>query len=198
MSSGTSLEPTTPITVKQYHALIDAGELKDDDPVELLEGVLVFQMPKKPIHWIITRRLRRILEQMSLTGHFIHSQDPITTLESEPEPDIAIIEGEEDDYLENNPPPEKVKLVVEVSDTTLEHDRGIKRRVYARAGIPIYWIVNVGKRVVEVYSQPTGTDRNPRYLKCLLVQVSDQVSVKIGRKVVGMISVSELFKSKAE
>ena len=133
---------------------------------------------------------------MILAGHFVHSQDPITTLESEPEPDVAIIEGEEDDYLDNNPPPEKVKLIIEVSDTTLEHDRGIKKRVYARAGIPIYWIVNVRKKVVEMYSQPTGPDRQPRYLKCLLAQESDNVGVRIGKKLVGEIDVSELFKNK--
>jgi Uma2 family endonuclease len=133
---------------------------------------------------------------MELAGYFVHSQDPITTLESEPEPDIAIIEGEEDDYLDHNPPPKKVKLVMEVSDTTLEHDRGIKKRIYARAGIPIFWVINVRKKVVEMYSQPTGPDREPRYLKCLLAQ-EGKVGVKIGRKLVGEIDVGELFKTRA-
>src|SRR5438132_6163993 len=136
---GPSPEPVFRLSVEQYHAMIEAGVLTDDDPVELLEGVLVFRMPKNPPHRISIAKLERAIRPLLPSNASIQWQDPITLSDGEPEPDIAVIRGQAEDYPDCHPGPDDVYLVVEVADTTLARDRGIKLRSYARAGIAIYW-----------------------------------------------------------
>src|SRR5258706_12768291 len=90
---GPSPEPVFRLTVPQYHTMIDAGVLTDDDPVELLEGILVFKMPKKPAHRLALRKLVKAIEKLLPDGYFVLSQEPITLDGSEPEPDAASIRG---------------------------------------------------------------------------------------------------------
>src|SRR4051812_36243109 len=127
---GPSPEPVFRLTVNQYHRMIDAGVLTDDDPVELLDGVLVFKMPKKPPHRLAVRKLAKALERILPAGYFVQVQEPITLSGSEPEPDIAIISGTDEDYATRHPGPSDVPMVIEVSDTTLPRDRGLKLRAY--------------------------------------------------------------------
>lgn len=150
------------LNVQQYHAMIQAGILTDDDPVELLEGWLVFKMPKNPAHRAATNLVRVALESVLTSGWYVDSQEPITLEDSEPEPDVAIIRGDTRQYLNSHPTAADIALVVEVSDTTLQRDRTIKKRTYARAGIPIYWIVNLVDLQIEVYSEPGSEDYNQR------------------------------------
>ncbi|MCL4872031.1 MAG: Uma2 family endonuclease [Anaerolineae bacterium] len=98
---------------------------------------------QKPKHSIITRLVRRLLADIILVGWYVDSQEPITTGDSEPEPDVLILKGTEKDYLDRHPQPSDVALVVEVSDATLSRDQGIKKRLYAAAAIPVYWIINL-------------------------------------------------------
>src|SRR5216110_880877 len=98
-----SPEPVFQLTVQQYHAMIDAGVLTDDDPVELLEGILVFKMPKKPAHRLALRKLIKAIEKLLPDGYFVQSQEPITLSASEPEPDAAIIRGPDEDYVSRHP-----------------------------------------------------------------------------------------------
>lgn len=151
--------PDTPIyrlTVAQYHAMAEAGILTENDPVELLEGWLVRKMTKHRPHSRATLRTRKALERALPAGWYVDTQEPITTLDSEPEPDVLVLRGEEGDYPDRHPGPEDVGLVVEVADSSLSYDRGTKKRIYARAGITTYWIVNLIERQIEVYSDPTG------------------------------------------
>jgi Uma2 family endonuclease len=134
--------------------MIDAGVLTDDDPVELLEGILVFKMPKKPNHRLAVRLLTSAIDAMLPAGWHFQAQEPITLEDGEPEPDGAVIRGQPRDYGQRHPGPGDVALVIEVSDTTLERDRGIKLRSYARAGIPVYWIIDLASRSIEVCSEP--------------------------------------------
>ena len=90
-------EPVFRLTVQQYHAMIDAGVLTDDDPVELLEGILVFKMPKKPAHRLALRKLIKAIEKLLPDGWFVQSQEPITLSTGEPEPDAAVIRGRDED-----------------------------------------------------------------------------------------------------
>ena len=142
------------LSVDQYHELIRAGKLGEDDPVELLEGILVFKMPKNTPHVTCTKLLRRAIERLLPDGWHYLSQDPITLADGEPEPDGAVIRGRIEDYAHAHPGPGDVALVVEVADTSLARDRGIKLRSYARAAIPHYWIVNLVERTVETFSDP--------------------------------------------
>ena len=100
--------------------------------------------------------MRQALERVVGVGWYVDSQEPITLATSEPEPDGVVVRGPSDDYADRHPGPRDVALVVEVSDDTLARDRTLKKRVYAEAGIPTYWILNLVEGKLEVYTAPTG------------------------------------------
>ena len=147
-------EPIFRLSVDQYHELIRSGKLTEEDPVELLEGILVYQMPKNTPHATATRLCRRVLEPLLPAGFFYDSQEPVTLSDGEPEPDGLLVRGRIEDYGQRHPGPADLALVIEVADTSLERDRGIKLRSYARAGIPSYWILDIEGRGLDVYSDP--------------------------------------------
>src|SRR5262249_338125 len=96
-------------------------------------------------------------------GWCVRIQSAITLSDSEPEPDLAVARGDERTYLTRHPGPADLGVVVEVADSSLYHDRVDKGRIYAREGLPIYWIVNLVDRRVEVYTAPTGPAPSPGY-----------------------------------
>jgi len=146
--------PIWRLTVAQYHHMIQSGILTEDDPVELLEGWLVTKMPKNRRHSLVTQLTREALANAVSDGWFVDAQEPITTADSEPEPDVMIVRGQRRDYIEDHPTPPDIALVVEVSDATLQRDQTLKRRLYAAAEIPIYWIMNLPEQQLEVYTNP--------------------------------------------
>ena len=180
------------LSVAQYHEMIRSGILTSDDPVELLAGWLVYKMPKNPPHRIATRVALKALEATIPAGWYVDSQEPITLDDSEPEPDVAVVRGETRLYRDRHPGPEDVALVVEVADSTIDRDRGVKRRVYARAGSPIYWIINLVESVVEVYEAPSGTGEDADYAHRQEYKLSDLVPVIIEGLEVGRIAAREL------
>ena len=158
LQSGMPPEAVYRLDVAQYHTMIRAGILTKDDHVELLEGWLILKMPKNPPHRIATRRVYRALDTLVPAGWYVDAQEPITLADSEPEPDVCIVRGATEDYAASNPSSENVALVVEIADTTLERDRGLKKRMYARAAIPTYWIINLVEQRLEEYSEPAEED----------------------------------------
>ena len=140
--------------------MIEAGELTTDDRVELLDGELVDKMPKNPSHSLVTRKLDRRLMTLVDDGWHVRNQEPVTLSASEPEPDLAVVRGTEDDYGHRKPGPADTALVVEVADSTVARDRR-KRTIYAAAGLPEYWIVNLPEDTLERYTEPAG-DRYAR------------------------------------
>jgi Uma2 family endonuclease len=160
------------LSIEQYHAMIQAGILTDDDPVELLEGLLVFKMAKNPPHRLATGLTRTALENILPPGWYVDSQEPITLQNSEPEPDIAVIRGDRRQYPDRHPGAEDIAMIIEISDSTLQRDRTIKKRIYARAGIPFYWIVNLAESQVEVYSQPLVDVEQPDYSRSTFVPIT--------------------------
>jgi Uma2 family endonuclease len=142
--------------------MIETGILTADDQVELLEGSIVPKMPHNPPHdgtvWPVQTALLSRLPK----GWILRVQSAITTTDSQPEPDLVIARGPGLRYFTSHPEPKEVALVVEVSDTTLDQDRDEKARLYARARIPIYWIVNLVEEQVEVYTEPRP-GRRPSY-----------------------------------
>ena len=143
--------------------MIRASILTEDEPVELLEGWLVYKMPKKPVHRLVNQALRETLEGLAPAGWHVNAQEPITTATSEPEPDISVVRGKRHDYKDRHPGPADVGLVVEVSDATLERDQGWKKRLYAQARIAVYWVVNLVDYRIEAYQEPTGPGEEPNY-----------------------------------
>ena len=186
-------EPVERITVDQYHAMIRCGTLNEDSPVELLEGWLVKKMPKNKIHSLTTRRLRKALEKILPAGWQCDSQEPITTNDSEPEPDIGVARAEAMDARDRHPNPQEIGLLVEVSESTLSRDRNFKKRVYARAGIPVYWIVNLVDRCVEVYTDPTGPCDQPDYRQPQIHGIDAAVAVILDGVEIGRIAVKNVI-----
>ena len=154
--------PVHRFTVEEYHLMGEAGVLTEDAQVELLEGWIVRKMIRKPIHDGMVAVIRRALAAVLPEGWHVRVQSAVTTNDSEPEPDLAVVLGPERNYLTKHPLPRDIALVVEVAETSLDRDRN-KRRLYARAGIPQYWIVNLSEAVVEAYTQPSHTEGVPAY-----------------------------------
>jgi Uma2 family endonuclease len=181
------------LSIEQYHAIIQAGILTDDDSVELLEGWLVFKMPKNPPHRVTTRLVRTALENILPSGWYVDSQEPITLSNSEPEPDIVVVRGDTRQYLDRHPGAEDIALIIEVSDTTLQRDRTVKKGIYAGAGISIYWIVNLVEEQVEVYSQPLVEVEQPDYSQRLDFGRSAVIPIIIEGIEIGAIAVDALL-----
>jgi Uma2 family endonuclease len=186
-------DPIWRLSVRQYHEMIRAGILGADDPVELLDGWLVTKMTKSPPHSAATRRVRRVLEQIIPDGWSVDAQEPITLSESEPEPDVVVLRSDDRDYEDRHPGPEDVALVVEVADASLQRDRVFKRRLYAQAGIPAYWIVNLVEGRVEVYTDPSGPSDQPDYRQHRVVGNTEEVPLLIEQREVGRIAASTML-----
>jgi len=180
--------PIWRISVEQYHEMIESGILTEDDPVELLEGWLVTKMPKTPRHSFSTQQTRETLTGIVPSGWYVDSQEPITTADSEPEPDIIVVRGSPRDYSEH-PTAKDIALVVEVTDATLQRDRTLKLRVYASAGIAVYCILNLLERQLEVYGEPEGAT----YRQRRDYAATETVPVVIGGQEVGRVTVRELL-----
>ncbi len=147
--------PKRLFTVAEYHRMAQAGILSEDDRVELVEGEIVQMSPISSRHASCVKRLNDLLTR-KLGGHFIISvQDPIRLSEhSEPQPDLAVLAFRQDFYSAEHPTPKDVLLIIEVCETSGEFDRRVKLPIYARAGIPEVWIVDVTQGQIEVYRDP--------------------------------------------
>jgi Uma2 family endonuclease len=156
-------DPIFRLSVEQYHAMIKSGILTSADRVELVEGWLIPKMSQNPPHSVAAELAAEKIRMLGLNGWCIRSEKPISLDDSEPEPDVAIARGSIRDYIGRHPSSMQLGLVIEVSDTTLDQDRGVKQRVYARAGIPFYWIINLAQRQIEVYAHPSGLTDHPAY-----------------------------------
>jgi Uma2 family endonuclease len=185
------------LSVDQYHEMIRTGILRDDDPVELLEGWLVPKMLKNPPHRVATRLVRQALERAVPSGWYVDDQEPITTRNSEPEPDVAVIRGDTRDYLDRHPGPHDLALIVEVADTTLERDRTTKKRLYASAEIAVYWIVNLPEQHVEVYTEPAEAEpaeaEPPDYRRRQDFRLGDAVPLLIEGEEIALIAVKDVL-----
>ena len=181
------------VSVSQYHVMIESGALTEDNPIELLQGWLVQKMPKKPRHSAVTRIIRKLLADLIPDGWYIDSQEPITTDDSEPEPDIIVVQGNELDYVTKHPGPQDLGLVVEVSDATLSRDRTLKKRLYAQAGVMLYWIVNLPDNQIEVYSEPIVGVSGADYKQRQTYALGDSIAFKIRGEKIADIEVARLL-----
>ncbi len=183
-------EEVVRITVDRYEQMIESGSLGEDDPIELLNGVMVWKMPKSPQHSAVTRRCVRTIERSLPPGWHVHKEDPVRIPDyDEPEPDIAVVRGDDDLYLNRHPGPGDIALIVEIADSSLRRDRGEKREIYARAGIPAYWIINLVDRQIEIYSGPTTAAYPPP----TILKASDSVELMIEGRSAGRIAVADLI-----
>lgn len=185
--------PVWRLTVEQYHQMIVAGILTDGEPIELLEGWLITQMTKNPRHSLVNQLLNDTLLPTIPAGYFLNVQEPITTADSEPEPDISVVHGRRRDYANHHPYPQNVALVIEVADTTLMRDRTLKLRIYANARIPVYWIVNLPESQIEVCKTPLGSGSDATYQERTIYGLDTSAPVEIDGRIVTHLNVRELL-----
>ncbi len=147
-------------TVEQFFALVDEGVLQPDDSVELLEGVIVAMAPSNPPHASATTRVANALRGAAGKRALVREEKSlILGLYSAPEPDVALVPGTEETYDDAHP--RTALLVVEVADSSLAQDRITKAAMYAAAGIPEYWIVNLrGGRTRKRGGTPSSVARS--------------------------------------
>jgi Uma2 family endonuclease len=195
-ASGSLLPPSMPVrrfTVDEYHRMMQAGILTEDDPVELLEGLIVPKMPHNPSHDGTIELTQEALQRRLPSGWRIRIQSAVTTGDSEPEPDVAVVPGPAGRFLDHHPGPQEIALLTEVADSTLTRDRQDKGRLYARAGIVCYWIINLVDRVLEVYTDPSGPGPNPMYRHREVYGRTDSVPLIIAGQEIARIPVSEFL-----
>ncbi len=141
-------------TIDEYHRMIEAGIL-DDRRVELLKGEIVDMPPEGEPHAYFSSEAGEYLSRLLGDRVMIRSSKPITLPNnSEPEPDIAIVQRLGREYLEHHPYPENIFWLIEYSDSSLEKDLEIKTKIYAEVGIPEYWVVNLKRRQLVVFREP--------------------------------------------
>lgn len=142
-------------TREEYDRLIEQGVFHEDERLELIEGEILEMTPQNARHAGTVTLVYGALDDVLLPGYFLRGQLPLSLgQDSEPEPDVAIVEGRARDYLEAHPT--TAALVVEVADSSLLFDRRRKLPLYARSGIPEVWIVNVVESRLEVHRHPEG------------------------------------------
>lgn len=180
------------MTIDQYHDLIAMGAFAGNERFELLEGVVVEKMTKNPAHVVVNRRCEQILASLLPPGWHIRNQDPITLTRSEPAPDVAVVRGQIDDYAARHPSGIDVALVVEVADASLVTDR-FKSEVYAEAGIPWYWILNIPGRVVELHASPATTGEKSSYAEVRRCGLNEEVPLILEGREIGRLKVSQLL-----
>ncbi len=144
-------------TVEEYHRMGEAGILSPDDRVELVDGEVVQMTPIGARHAACVARLYRQFQKRLDEAVVVWVQNPIRLgPHHEPQPDLVLLRPPLTRYAQRLPGPEDVLLVVEVSDTSLVYDRDVKLPLYASAGIPEVWIVDLEGEAVEVYRTPTA------------------------------------------
>jgi Uma2 family endonuclease len=150
--------PERTFTPRDVTRMVEAGILAEDEPVELLEGRLLVVSPQGPAHASVVGVIAERLRAAYGAGNIVREEKPIELADSLPEPDVAVVRGSQIDYGSRHPGARDVVLAVEVAVTSQAVDRD-KTRIYARAMVPVIWLVDVPARRIEVYEDPQSDGR---------------------------------------
>jgi Uma2 family endonuclease len=143
-------------TVDEYHRMAENGVLTEDDRVELIDGEIIDMAPIGIGHIGHVNRFARVFGRLLGDLATVSPQNPVRLgPRLEPQPDVAVLRFRSDDYAGLMPTPEDVLLLVEVAESSLAYDRDVKGPMYARAGIPELWIVNLIGHEILVYRDPS-------------------------------------------
>ena len=174
--------------------MIDAGVLTENDKVELIEGLLVEMSPIHRPHAYVVQQLSRLLGRLTAGKWEVFQQQPVALPTSEPQPDISVVRGTNDDYKTEHPVPAQIGLLIEVADATLLFDRNVKSKIYAAAAIPEYWIVNLPKRRIEVCRNPQASESGmAAYQSHEVIEADGTLTLTLDDRQVGNISVSSIL-----
>jgi Uma2 family endonuclease len=184
--------PLHRFTVKQYQRMIETGVLTVNDRVELLEGWVIDKMPRNPPHDGTISRLNRRILRLLPDEWVLRVQSAITLPKSQPEHHFAVVRGPEDTYFQRHPLPRDIALLIEVTDSSLLFDRQSKTRIYARARIPEYWIVNLVASTIQVFTRPK-TGKAPAYQGQRDYGKDEVLPLVLAEREIAQIPVNELF-----
>ena len=182
--------PRRKFTREEYYRMAEAGILREDERTELIEGDIVPIPRASPEHAAQTMAFWERVRRLFGKGYHVRVQFPLTLSESEPVPDLAVVKGKPADYKHAHPT--HPVLVIEVAHSSLPYDRTVKSSLYAKAGIPEYWIVDLEHRQLEVYREPMEAPDSAfgyTYRVRMLLQPSDTTAplerpnrtVRVGR-----------------
>jgi Uma2 family endonuclease len=181
---------TKRLTVAQYEQMVENGILPQTNRLELIEGRIVEKARQSPPQAFSSASCRDALAGLVPTGWHVRCGNPVRVpaRDSEPEPDVSVVRGQIRDYCDHHPGPEDVALVVEVVRWDVAEERRLAA-TYGGGGIPVYWIVNVAGRQLEVYAHPAGG----AYPAPTILGEPESVGLIIQGQVVGEIAVADLL-----
>jgi Uma2 family endonuclease len=190
--ASTTTELPSPIRWSKslYHQMPGLGWFRNKH-VQLIEGEIVEMAPMGSAHWVALNNAYRALAVVFPVDRFtLTMQCPVDVCpNSEPEPDITVIEGLPGDFAAGLPTADRIRLVVEVSETSLAFDRGRKAGVYNSAGFAEYWVLDVANRSLDAYTDPIPAES--RYAEIRSLTHSDSVNPQVSST--ASVRVADLF-----
>jgi Uma2 family endonuclease len=170
------------LSVEEYHRLDEFNE--NGRRTELIRGIVIEKMSKSPLHSAVGKRLYDLIMRLLPGGFVVRREDPLTLRDSEPEPDVAVVQGNEGDFFRAHPSTAALVIEVAVSRPALDRENA---SLYAEADVKEYWIVLADRREIEVYSQPV----EGRYQTRATFRVSDRINSGSVPSIV--IALSDIF-----
>ena len=145
-------------TITEFEAMIEVGLITEESKVELLDGIITKKMGTGPLHDFVLRRLMRMCNRRLGDEHEVGAQSPVRLPpSSRPEPDLWVSRAGSGQHREATIEEADLALVIEVADSSIRRDEKVKLGIYARAGVPEFWIANVQREQITVYTQPDAT-----------------------------------------
>ncbi|MFO0850226.1 MAG: Uma2 family endonuclease [Gemmataceae bacterium] len=184
--------PLKLFTVAEYQQMVRHGIVKATDRCHLIRGLIVRRPPINPPHATVMSKLYEMLIPLVVGVGCVRPQTPVALADSQPQPDVTVAVGRQDDYATVHPGPKDVLLVIEVADSSLLADKTEMFQLYAENKLPVYWLVNIPNRQVEVYTLPRG-GKSPTYRGRAVYGPGQAIPVVLAGQAVGSIPVSELL-----
>jgi Uma2 family endonuclease len=182
-------------TVDEYYRLAESGIIRPDERIELLEGVITMVPPIGGSHSTSCDLVYRTLLRMMPPGLDFSNGRDVELVDSVPVPDGLVLRGSIRDFVAKKASGSDVALIVEVAESSLLVDRGNKQRIYAAAGIPEYWIVNLAERKLEIYRRPVSAagDQPAKYESVEVFTADQSVDVVFDGAKVGSVIVHQIL-----
>ncbi len=203
----TRLEPSTSVqidvmperrrfTPDEYLRMAEVGVLKPAEKTELICGEVRTMLPTGRPHWVrVAELVMRLSRFLPSSDWCVVSQSTIEVNDSMPEPDIVVLRGNSHTFLQRDPKPEEIALVIEVADSSLSFDRGSKLALYASAGVSDYWIVNIRDKQIETYSSPEKSPETSQFRTVKTFRQGELATHTFSGDLLFTIEVNDLFAS---
>jgi Uma2 family endonuclease len=185
--------PFLKLTREQVRAMEQHGIIYESSRIELLDGVLLEKEMPSPPHEAVSRRLNKHLSRLLPDDWFYQGNTSLDLAESEPIPDGAVVRGTIEDYDHAHPDAAATGIAIEISVSTLRFDRNFKLAKYASTGVPVYWIINLNDRQIEVFTDPETFKSPANYATQAVYKPGDRVPIVLDGVAVADVAVDDLL-----